>query len=117
MRLRQAHRHVEVVGPGRERAREDRGHELRFDGVHHMSGPVPAGGVGDVVGVGCVDPVDREPGRDLGAVLRRDPLDRALRASEIEICDHHRLEERPRRCDLGNGISDAACADQEDSHG
>ena len=51
MRLRQAHGHVEVVGPGGERPREDGGHELGLDGVHDVGCAVLPGYGCHAVGV------------------------------------------------------------------
>ena len=52
---RQAHRHVEVVGVGGQRAGEDRHHEPRVDGVEDVGRPHLAGERRDRVGVGGVD--------------------------------------------------------------
>ena len=59
--LRQAHRHVEVVGATGQRAVEDRHHEPRVDGVHDMRDVVAANEIGDVVGRRRVDPRGGEP--------------------------------------------------------
>ena len=117
MRLGQAHRHVEVVGPGGERAREDRRHELRLDGVHHVGRAVLAGDGCHDVGIGRVDLRRGEPGGDLVAVLRPDPVDRARRPGLVVVAHDDELEEVAAGRDLGDGISDASGADEEDPHG
>ena len=61
MALRQAHRHVEVVGATGQRAVEDRHHEPRVDGVHDVGDAVLANQFGDRVGRCRVDPRGGEP--------------------------------------------------------
>ena len=61
MPLRQAHRHVEVVGATGQRAVEDRHHEPRVDGVHDVGDVVAANEFCDVVGRRRVHPRRGEP--------------------------------------------------------
>jgi hypothetical protein len=116
MRLREAHRHVEVVGARGERAREDRRHELRLHGVHHVGRAVLTGDGCHDVGVARVDARRGEPGGDFVAVLGPDPLDRALRAGFVVVAHDEELEEVASGRDLRDGISDATGADEEDPH-
>ena len=60
--MRQRHRHVEVVGPGRERALEDRHDEARVDRVEDVADPVLAAQRRDVLGARCIDPGRDETG-------------------------------------------------------
>jgi hypothetical protein len=55
MALREAHRHVEVIGATGERAVEDWHHEPRVDGVHHVGDAMLTNHLGDVVGPRRVD--------------------------------------------------------------
>ena len=96
VRLGQRHRHVEVVGPGGERALEDRHVEDRVDGVHHVRDAVlPA------------QRRDRLRGR--GVDLRRDvPVvggGRLLGARRVVVGDDDRLEEVAARRDGGEGAA------------
>ncbi len=115
MRLRQAHRHVEIVGSRGERPGEDGRHELRLDRVHHVRCTVLLGDLGDVVGVGCVD-LCGDVTVTLIAVFGGDPGDRALRPGQVVVADDHRLEEGSACGDLRDRVADTAGAHQEDSH-
>ena len=61
MPVRQAHRHVEVVGATGQRAVEDRHHEPRVDSVHDMGDVVAANEFCDVVGRRRIHPRRGEP--------------------------------------------------------
>jgi hypothetical protein len=61
MALRQAHRHVEVIGATGQRAVEDRHHEPRVDGVHDVGDVVAANVFGDVASRRRVDLRRGEP--------------------------------------------------------
>ena len=109
VRAGQAHRHVEVVGAGGVRPVEDRHVEDRVDGVHDMRDPVLLAERGHRL-------------RRRGVDLRRheavvaERLDRLRRAAPVVVGDHAELEEVAPRRDPGEGGSDAAGADQKDSH-
>ena len=108
MRLRQRHRHVEVVGARLERAREDRHVEHRVDGVHHVRDPVLAaqrrhGLLGRRVDLRG----------DVPLVGRRG----LLCSGQVVVGDHDLLEEVTAGRDRGEGGADAAGADEEDLHG
>ncbi len=57
----QAHRHVQVVGPCRQRSFEHGHHEPRVDGVEHMGDAVAAGQPSHGAGVGGVDGGGHQP--------------------------------------------------------
>ncbi len=103
------HRHVEVVGAGGERTVEDRHVEDRVDGVHHVGDPVLRHSAVTESADGGVD-----LRRDEAVVAER--LDRLRRAGPVVVGDHAELEEVATRRDRGEGGSDAAGADQQDSH-
>jgi hypothetical protein len=107
VRLRQRHGHVDVVGPGREGAVEDRHVEDRVDGVHHVRDAVLAAQRLDGRGVGRVDLRG-----DVPAVGGR-PL---LGAGRIVVGDDDRLEEVAPSGDGRERPADAAGADQQDPH-
>ncbi len=109
VRLRQAHRHVEVVGTRRERAVEDRHVEDRVDRVHHVGDLVLASERLDGARVGGVDLGGHEP-----VVVQR--VDRLARARLVVVGDHADLEEVTARGDGGERRADAAGADQQDPH-
>ena len=109
VRAGQAHRHVEVVRTGGVRTVEDRHVEDRVDGVHDVRDPVLLAERGHRI-------------RRRGVDLRRheavvaERLDRLRRAGQVVVGDHAELEEVSPRRDPGEGGSDAAGADQKDSH-
>jgi hypothetical protein len=109
VRLRQAHRHVEVVGPGGERTLEDRHHEPRVDGVHHVRGARLARQGLDRARVGRVD-LGRREARvvDLG--------DGAVGALLGVVGHDDGLEEVATGRDGAERRADAAGAHQEDPH-
>ena len=110
VRVRQGHRHVEVVGAGRERTVEDRHDEAWVDSVEDVGGAVLASDPGDVVGARRVD-----PGSDEARVGQL--VDDLLGPGLVVVGDDVRLEELPTGRDLGRGRPDAAGADHEDAHG
>ena len=114
--LGQAHRHVEVVGTGRQRAPEDRHDEPRVDGVEHVRRAVLArqrrhGGRVRGVDLGGDEPrlarrvvrARRGDGR-LGARRGRSRPRRAARRSPLDG-------------DPGGRVTDATGADHQDPHG
>ena len=110
MGVRQRHRHVEVVGAGRERAVEDRHDEARVDRVEDVADAVLAAQRCDVLGARRVDPGRDEPRH------RRPPGDGAIGAGAVVVGDDHVLEERPSGGDRDGGAADATGADDEDAH-
>ena len=114
MRLGQAHRHVQVVRPGGQGAREDGRHELRLDRIHHVSRPMLARERGDAVRIRCVDPGRDEPSRPADRATF-DPVDGALGAGRVVVADDHGLEEVASGGDLRDRVTDAAGADQTES--
>lgn len=114
MTLRQAHRHVEVVGPGSLGAVEDRHVELRVDGVEDVRRRVLAGQRRHGLGRRGVD-----PGRDearLPRVASGDGCDRALGTRHVVVGDDPALEEATLGGDARGGVTDPAGADHEDTH-
>ena len=107
MRLGQAHRHVEVVGAGLERAVEDRHVENGVDGVHH---------VGDAVLPAQGSHGRRVRGVDLcrdEAVVRRRGL---LGPRQVVVGHHDGLEEVAPGGDGREGTADATGSYQENPH-
>ena len=85
MRVRQRHRHVEVVGAGRERALEDRHHEARIDGVEDV-GDARARGTSAATSSAreASTRAADEPG------VAAEPVDGALGAGRVVVGDDHR---------------------------
>ena len=110
MRVRQRHRHVEVVGAGREGALEDRHHEARVDRVEDVGDAVLATQGRDVLGPRRVDPRGDEP------VVAGEPGDGPLRAAGVVVGHDHPLEEVAARGDRDDRTPDATGADDEDPH-
>ena len=110
IRMRQRHRHVEVIGTGRERALEDRHHEARVDRVEDVADPVLPAERRDVLGARCID-----PGRDEPWIAGL-PGDRPIGAGAVVVGHDHALEERPSRGDRDDRAADATRADDEDPH-
>ncbi len=110
VRLRERHRHVEVVGAGRQRPVEDGHDEARVDRVEDVGDAVLAGEGRDIVGARGVDAGGDEP---RVAIL---PGDRALGARRVVVGDDHRLEEVALRGDRDDRAADAAGAHDEDPH-
>jgi hypothetical protein len=107
VRLRQAHRHVEVVRTTGRGAVEDRHHEARVDRVHHVGDAVLLDQRTHRPRVGGVDLGGLEPG------VRRRCL---LRADEVVVGDHDRLEEVTSGRDRSERAAHTACADEQDPH-
>ncbi len=117
--LREAHRHVEVVGAGGQGAGEDRHHEPWVDGVEHVGGPHLAGQRRHGVRVGGVDLGGRE-----ARLARRCSTDSAparrgdgvLGPAEVVVGHHPRLEEVALDGDPGGGVADPAGSDHQHAH-
>ena len=92
VRVRQRHRHVEVVRARRPHALEDRQHEPRVDRVQHVRRPVLAHERLDGGGARRVDHGRGEPAAH--HVVRARRLDGPLRAPEVHVGHHEPLEER-----------------------
>ena len=87
VRVRQVHRHVEVGGPGREGAVEDRRVEARIAGVDHDVGAGLTRERGDRVGVATRRPWPRRGAR------RRDRRRHASARLEVDVGDRQLVEE------------------------
>ena len=114
--LRQAHRHVEVAGPGGEGAPEDRHDEPRVDGVE------------DVRRTRARGPARPPPPRRRRRPARRRSRDspgapggrrghRRLGAGQVVVGHDERLEEVALDGDARGSVTDATGADHEDAHG
>ena len=104
----QRHRHVEVVGAGRECPVEDRHHEPRVDRVEHMGDRVLAAERGDRGGGRGVDPGGDEP-----VVGRRRPPASARAGSWSATT---KRSKKSRRAAMPAAAAHAAGADQKDAH-
>ncbi len=109
MALRQAHRHVEVVGAAGQCPVEDRHDEPRVDGVHDVGDPVSPNEFGDCVGR-CG--VDLRRGKPRVA----DGVGGLLGAGLVVVADDELIEEVSPRRNGAERRSDATGAHQEDSH-
>jgi hypothetical protein len=109
MRLREGHRHVEVVRAPGVRAVEDRHHEPRVDGVHHVGDPVLTHQRLDRAGVRGIHLGRREP-------LVGQRVDRPARPCLVVVGDHAQLEEVTACGDRSERRADAPGADQENPH-
>jgi hypothetical protein len=110
VRLRQRHRHVEVVAAGRLRGREDRRVEARVAGVQHEVDPLLAG---ELLDRGLVRGVQR--GAPDAVVAK--PVGHAPRARPVHVGQEHPLREAAPARDRGYRLSDPAGAYDQDPHG
>ena len=109
-RVRQRHRHVEVVGAGRERPLEDRHDEARIDRVQDVGDRVLAAERGDVVRLRGIDPRGDE------ALVAGEPGDGPLGAAGVVVGDDHPLEEVAPSRDRDDRAADTTRTDDEDPH-
>ncbi len=110
VRVGQGHRHVQVVGPGRGAAVEDRHDEARVDGVEDVGRSGLADQGRDSIGVRGV-----HAGRGHAGVAGA--RDGGLGAPEIVVGDDDVLEEVAPQRGRDEGAADAAGADDQDPHG
>jgi hypothetical protein len=107
--VREAHRHVEIVGTTGEGAVEDRHDEPRVDGVHHVRDPVRADQFGDVVGGRRVHVGRGEPRVTYRVGGLRCPV-------FCVVADHDPFEEVTPRRDRTERRADTARTHQQDPH-
>ena len=108
--LRQAHRHIQIVGAAGQCAVEDRHHETGVDGIDHMGDGVLTDEIGDRLFRTCVD----ADGAEARVV---DRVGRLLGLGLVIVGNHDLLEEVPPHRDRTECRTDAARAHQENSHG
>jgi hypothetical protein len=110
VRFGERHGHVHIGDPGVERPLEDRHHETRIGGVHDHVAAMCARRLGDLRGIGRVEPGGREP------AARPVPVDDALPLGLVDVGEDDALVEVTTSRDRREGRPYPPAADHQDPH-